>query len=82
MWSIMKLINFVQIPQKPPTYLSMKEGNLFCFVSTYEIHQTEMLQITFLVSLESSWGGGVQWLGSMMFGLVLQKFLNIEWFLH
>jgi hypothetical protein len=36
----------------------------------------------FLVSLESSRRGGVHGLGSMMFGLVVQKFLNIEWFLH
>jgi hypothetical protein len=41
-----------------------------------------MLQITFLVSLESSWRGGVHGLGSMMIGLVVQKFLNMEWFLH
>jgi hypothetical protein len=43
-------------------YLSMKEGNLFVlfyFVCTYEIHQIGMLQITFLVFLESSWRGGV-----------------------
>ncbi len=31
--------------------LLMNEGSLFC---TYEIHQTEMLQIVFLVSLKSS----------------------------
>jgi hypothetical protein len=37
-----------------------------------------MLQIVFLVSLESSPGGGVHWLGSMLFGLAVQKFLNIE----
>jgi len=37
-----------------------------------------MLQIMFLVSLESSPQGGVHGLGSMMFGLVVQKFLNIE----
>jgi hypothetical protein len=37
-----------------------------------------MLQITFLVSLESSQGGGVHWLGFMAFGLAVQKFLNIE----
>jgi hypothetical protein len=55
----------------------MKEGSLFC---NYEIHQTRMLQIVFLVSLESSWQGGVHGLGSMTFGLVAQKFLNIEWF--
>jgi hypothetical protein len=50
----------------------MKEGSLFvlfCFVCTYEIHQTEMLQIVFLVSLETSQGGGVHWRGFMAFGL-------------
>jgi hypothetical protein len=58
----------------------MKEGSLFC---SYEIHQTGMLQIMFfLMSLESSRQGGVHGLGSMMFGLAVQKFLNIEWFLH
>jgi hypothetical protein len=41
-----------------------------------------MLQIAFLVSLESSWQGGVHWLGFIAFGLVVQKFLNIERFLH
>jgi hypothetical protein len=45
------------------------------------IHQTGMLQIMFLVSLESSWGG-VHGLGSMMLGLAVQKFLDIEWFFH
>jgi hypothetical protein len=47
------------------------EGNLFCFVSIDEIHQTKMLQIVFLVSLESSQGGGVHRLGFMAFGLVV-----------
>jgi hypothetical protein len=37
-----------------------------------------MLQITILVSLESSQEGGAHQLGSMLFGLVVQKFLNIE----
>jgi hypothetical protein len=43
-----------------------------------------MLQITFLVSLESwyLWKAlkdkGVHQLGSMVFGLAVQKFLNIE----
>jgi hypothetical protein len=37
-----------------------------------------MLQIMFLVSLESSQGGGVHWLGFMAFGLEVQKFMNIE----
>ncbi len=55
---------------------------LFCFVCTYEICQTGVLYITFLVSLESSWRERVHGLGSMTFGLVVQKFLNIEWFLH
>jgi hypothetical protein len=49
----------------------MKEGSLFCFVYTYEIHQIKMLQIMFLVSLESSRGGGVHHLGFMAFGLVV-----------
>jgi hypothetical protein len=56
----------------------MKEGDSFSFVCTYEIHQTGMLQITFLVSLESSQREGVHGIGSMVFGLVGQKFLNIE----
>jgi hypothetical protein len=37
-----------------------------------------MLQIVFLVFLESSQQGGVHELGSMTSGLVVQKFLNIE----
>jgi hypothetical protein len=37
-----------------------------------------MLHIMFLVSLESSRQGGVHGLGSMTFGLAVQKFLNIE----
>jgi hypothetical protein len=58
----------------------MKEGSLFCFVlfCSYEIHQTSMLQIVFLVSLESFSRGGVHGLGSMTFGLAVQKFLNME----
>jgi len=57
----------------------MKEGSLFvCFVCSDEIHQTRMSQIMVLVSLESSRGGGVHWLGFMVFGLAVQKFLNIE----
>ncbi len=50
-------------------HLSMKEGSLFCI---YEIHWTGMLQIVFLVSLESFWRGGVHGLGSMTFGLAMQ----------
>jgi hypothetical protein len=37
-----------------------------------------MLQIVFMVSLKSPKGGGVHGLGFMAFGLVVQKFLNIE----
>jgi hypothetical protein len=37
-----------------------------------------IFQIVFLVSLEGSRGGGVHGLGSLVFGLVVQKFLNIE----
>ncbi len=63
-------------------YLWRKVVCLFCFVCTDEIHPTRMLQIAFLVSLESSWRVGVNWLGFIAFGLAVQKFLNIEWFLH
>ncbi len=66
------------------THLSMKEGSLFCFVlfCSYEIHRTQMLQIVFLASLESSLRGRVHELGSMTFELAMQKFLNSKWFLH
>jgi hypothetical protein len=58
--------------------LSMKEGSLFCFVlfCSYEVHWIGMLQIVFLVSLESSGQGWMHGLGSMTFGLEVQKFLN------
>jgi len=59
-------------------YLSLKEGSLFCFV----VMRSMMLQIMFLVSPGSSRPKGVHRLGSMTFGVVVQKFLNIEWFLH
>jgi hypothetical protein len=49
-----------------------------CFVFIEEIHYIEMLQIAFLISLESSRGGGVHQLGFMAFGLAMEKFLNIE----
>jgi hypothetical protein len=54
--------------------------DVVCFVlfCSYEIHQIGMFQIMFLVSLESSQQGGVHGLGSMMFGLPVQNFLNIE----
>jgi hypothetical protein len=59
----------------------MKEGSFVLFCS-YEIHQTRMLQIMFLVSLESSQRGGVHGLCSMTFGIAVQKFLNTKCFLH
>jgi len=37
-----------------------------------------MLQVAVLVFLESFQGRGVHQFGSMMFGLLVQKFLNIE----
>ncbi len=49
----------------------MNEGSLFCFVCIYEIHQTRMFQIAFLISLESSKGGGVHWFGFMVFRLAV-----------
>ncbi len=77
-----------QCPQK--TFIYIIPWNIYlwrkvvCFVffCSYEIDQTGMFHIVFLVSWESSRWGGVHGLGSMMFGLVMQKFLNIEWFLH
>jgi hypothetical protein len=61
----------------------MKQGNsMFVLVCTNEIHQTRMLEIVFLVSLDSSQAGGVHRLGFMAFGLAVQKFLNIERFFH
>jgi hypothetical protein len=60
------------------------EGRSFVLCGRCEIHRTwtGMLQVLFLVSLESSRWWGVHGLGSMAFGLAVQKFLNSEWFLH
>jgi hypothetical protein len=71
--NIVKIWNFLKF------YLWRK---VVCFVlfCEYEIHQTGMLQIVFLVSLESSRWGRVDGLGSMTFGLAVQKFWNIEYF--
>jgi len=60
------------------TSLSMKQGGLFVLFCTNEIHQTAMLQIVILISLESSQGEWVHWLGFMAFELAMYKFLNIE----
>jgi hypothetical protein len=67
--------HFLHLFLHSSNHLSMKEGSLFC---SSEIHRTGMLQIVFLVSLESSRQGGVHGLGSMTFGLAVQKFLKIE----
>jgi hypothetical protein len=57
----------------------MKQGSLFFFFfGSYEIHQTKMLQIVFLLSLKSFRQRGVHGFHSMTFGLMVQKFLNIE----
>jgi hypothetical protein len=59
----------------------MKENGFFClfvWFCSYEIHQTRMLYIVLLVSLESSQQKGLHGLGSMMFGFVVKKLLNIE----
>ncbi len=53
----------------------MKDGSLFY---NYEIHETRMLQIVFLVSFESSQCGQVHGLGSITFRPAVQMFLNIE----
>ncbi len=56
----------------------MKQGSMFVLFYSYQIHRTKMLQVGFLVFLESLQRGGVHRLGSMSFGLAVQKFLNIE----
>ncbi len=61
--------------------LSMKEGSLFCFVIMGSI-EPKCFKLCSWYLLETSWRGGVHGLGSITFGLALQKFLNIEWFLH
>jgi len=69
-------------PMAQATLVSMKEGSLFCFVCTYEIHQTWMLQIEFLVSFESSWERGVHRLGFTSGVEVLEHWkikLNRSW---
>jgi hypothetical protein len=58
--------------------LSMKQGSLFVLFCIYDIHQTRMLHIAFLVSFESSRGRGVHQHSSMTFGFEMQKFLNVE----
>jgi hypothetical protein len=57
-----------RVPPLWPTYI----GEI-AKAYRYEIHWTLILQIMFLVSLESSQRGGVHGLGSMTFGLAVQK---------
>jgi hypothetical protein len=61
-------------------YLSLKQGSLFVlFVFMSSTERTQMLQIVFSWCLwKGSRRGGVHGLGSMTFGLAVQKFLNIE----
>jgi hypothetical protein len=56
----------------------MKEGNLFCFVimKSTESGCFKLCSWCLLKTLDEE--GGVHGLGSMTFGLVMQKFLNIE----
>jgi hypothetical protein len=77
------LTHFVKTQHFCLAHLSMKEGSLFCFVLELWDHRTGMLQIVFLVSLESSRRrrGAWAWFHDSS-GLAVQKFLNIEWFLH
>jgi hypothetical protein len=61
----------------------MKEGCLFVFFSflffvLMKSTEPRCFKIMFLVSSKSSQGGKVHQLGSMTFGLAMQKFLNIE----
>jgi hypothetical protein len=62
-------------------YLSMKEGSLFVLFVLMRSTEPDPLDRV-LGLFGSSWGGGVHQLGFVAFGLVVQKFLNIEWFLH
>jgi len=56
---------------------------LFCFVVMRSTELWYASDPPFSLSLEHSSSEGVHdGLGSMTFGLVVQKFLNIEWFLH
>jgi len=87
-WHVIKKVILIKITdQKNHVFfmphvvnLSMKEGSFFCFLI---MRSTEpVFQITFLVSLENSRWGRVHGLGSMVFGLVVQIFLNIGWLFH
>ncbi len=79
MLQILKTIHFIGV--KNLIYL-WREVDCFVFCN-YDIHQTEMLQIVFFWCRWKALNkDGCMGFGSMAFGLVVQKFLNIEWFLH
>jgi hypothetical protein len=50
----------------------------FCFVYHFEISQTTMLHVVFLISLESSWWVPLHQLGLRLFGATMWKLLIIE----
>ncbi len=60
------------------TSLSMKQGNLFCFVCHADISQIMALHFAILVFLECSQWVGVQWVGFIMFQSTVEKLMNIE----
>jgi len=59
-----------------------EDGSLFVLFCTTRSTELGCFRSHSSVSLESSWGGGVHGLGFTAFGPAVQKFLNIEWFLH
>jgi hypothetical protein len=71
-----------RIPSLLLTYLSMKQGSLFCFVLFYhtQISQIMALHAMFLASLESSRWVGVHHLGLRLVGGAVWKLLIIESF--
>jgi hypothetical protein len=77
-WGIRMLFNFERTFGGWGESIYPWRKKVVCFVlfCSYEIHWTGMLQIVFLVSLESSWRGGVHGLSSITFGLVVQKVLE------
>jgi hypothetical protein len=60
------------------SYLSKKEGSLFCFVVMRSIKPGFFRSCSWCLWKALEEEVGVHGLGSMMFGLVVQKLLNIE----
>jgi hypothetical protein len=72
--------NALYLWQNLPIYLWRK---VVCFVLLlWDPPNQDASDRVSLVSLESSQQGGVHGLGSMSFGLEVQKFLNIEWLFY